>query len=82
MSAATLTSKGQITLPKPVRDKLGLATGDRIDFVEATDGKFTVVPIKHSIRSLQGCIAKPKTPVTVNAMKLAIQQGAARTTKR
>ena len=81
MSAATLTSKGQITLPKPVRDKLGLATGDRIDFVEATDGQFRLVPIKSSIKSLQGCIAKPKTPVTVEMMKRAIRQGAARTTK-
>jgi antitoxin PrlF len=82
MSAATITSKGQITLPKPLRDKLNLATGDRIDFVEAADGRFTLVPIKRSIKSLQGCIARPKTPLTIEAMKIAIRQGAARTTKR
>lgn len=81
MSAATITSKGQITLPKPVRDKLGLTTGDRVDFVEAPDGRFTLMPVKSSIKSLQGCIAKPKSRITVEMMNMAVKQGAARTTK-
>ncbi len=38
MADATVTSKGQITIPKPVRDRMGLKPGDQIEFVEA-DGK-------------------------------------------
>ena len=77
MSAATLTTKGQITLPKQVRDSLGLETGDRVDFVMQPDGRYAVVPIKSSIKSLKGCIPKPRKPVTITDMKAAIKTRAA-----
>lgn len=77
MSTATLTSKGQITLPKPVRDKLGLEAGDRVDFVMNPDGHFAVVPIKSSIKSLKGCIPKPAKPVSIEDMNAAIRRRAA-----
>lgn len=38
MSTSTLTSKGQITLPKEVRAHLGVAEGDRLDFIIGVDG--------------------------------------------
>jgi antitoxin PrlF len=79
MSAATITSKGQITLPKAVREHLGLDTGDRVDFVLAADGRFALVPIKASIKSLKGCIPKPKRAITLDAMKHAIHKRAAKT---
>ncbi len=34
MTTAKVTSKGQITIPKPVRDRLGLRSGDKVDFIE------------------------------------------------
>ena len=34
MADATITSKGQVTIPKPVRDRLGLKAGDQVEFVE------------------------------------------------
>ena len=77
MSAATLTSKGQITLPKPVREMLGLSSGDRIDFVLNADGRYSVVPIKSSIKALKGCVAKPAKPVSIAAMNEAIKRRAA-----
>ena len=39
MSTATLTSKGQLTLPKKIRDQLGLSAGDKVNFVLMKDGK-------------------------------------------
>lgn len=77
MSAATLTTKGQITLPKQVRDALGLETGDRVDFVMQPDGHYAVVPIKASIKSLKGCIPKPKKAVSIEEMNAAIKRRAA-----
>ena len=45
MSAATLTSKGQITIPQAVRIALGLHTETRADFVPVADG-FMIVPLR------------------------------------
>jgi antitoxin PrlF len=38
----TLTSKGQVTIPKPVRDRLGVKPGDEVTFEMAPDGRVTV----------------------------------------
>jgi AbrB family looped-hinge helix DNA binding protein len=70
MASATLTSKGQITLPKSVRERLGLEAGDRIEFIESDQG-FLVVPTTRDIRSLKGIIPKPKKPVTLEEMNEA-----------
>jgi len=71
MAAATLTGKGQITLPKSVRDRLGVEAGDRIEFVESEQG-FLVVPATLDIRSLKGIVPKPKAPVTLEQMEQSI----------
>lgn len=42
----TLTSKGQITLPKPLRDRLGLKTGAQVDFVVNDRGEIVLKPAK------------------------------------
>jgi AbrB family looped-hinge helix DNA binding protein len=71
MSAATLTSKGQITLPKSVRDRLRLAAGDRVEFVE-TDAGFVLRTATRDIRELKGILPRPKHPVSIEAMNAAI----------
>ncbi|MCL4689581.1 MAG: AbrB/MazE/SpoVT family DNA-binding domain-containing protein [Burkholderiales bacterium] len=78
MPQATLTSKGQITLPKEVRESLGVGTGDRVDFVETAKGVYTVVAAARDVRDLKGLIAKPPRPVTVEAMRRAIAKRASR----
>ena len=50
MATATLTSKGQMTVPKEIRDLLGLESGDRIDLVP--DGNGGVAMRKAPIRSV------------------------------
>lgn len=74
MSEATVTSKGQVTIPKPVRDALGLETGDRIEFVNTERG-FLVVPAKRDLRSLRGMFkGRRSKPATIEEMKAAIAE--------
>ena len=56
MAIATVTSKGQITLPKEVREHLHLTEGDRVEFVIEGEGKVHVRPVAGSVRSLFGCL--------------------------
>lgn len=77
MATATLTSKGQITIPIQVRTALGLDTGDRVEFVEMEDGKFALIVASKSVRDLKGLIRKPATAVSIEQMNQAIiSQGA------
>ncbi|ABE40725.1 AbrB/MazE/SpoVT family DNA-binding domain-containing protein [Rhodopseudomonas pseudopalustris] len=45
-ASATLTSKGQVTLPAPIRERLGVTAGDRLDFDLSASGKLTVTAVK------------------------------------
>ena len=74
MSTATLTSKGQITIPLAVRRKLGLDTGDRVEFVELAPGEFALKPATEDVRSLKGMIRRPVRPVSIGAMNATIKQ--------
>jgi antitoxin PrlF len=71
MATATVTSKGQITVPKAVRTKLGLEAGHRVEFIE-TDAGFLVKPATRDIRSLKGILPKPRRAVTIEAMNRSI----------
>ncbi len=53
MAEATLTSKGQVTIPKIVREAMGLKEGDRVDFVE-TDRGVLMVPATRDLKTLRG----------------------------
>ena len=68
MTTATLTSKGQITLPKVVRERLGVEAGDKVEFVETEPGGFRVIAATRDVRDLKGVVPKPAKPVTVEEM--------------
>ncbi|GJL62464.1 MAG: AbrB family transcriptional regulator [Nitrospirales bacterium] len=74
MAIATLTSKGQVTLPKEIRDQLKLDPGDRVEFLVGSDGRITVWPVTSNVTILKGTITKPKKPVTLAAMRAAIRR--------
>ncbi len=76
MTTATITTKGQITIPKEVRDALGVAAGDRVEFVAEEKGVYKVVAATRDVRHLKGIVAKPARPVTLEAMKRAVAKGA------
>jgi len=73
---STLTSKGQVTLPKALRDKLQLSAGDRIEFIVDEDNAARLV-VKHaSITRLRGMLPTPAQPVSLADMDKAIETGA------
>lgn len=78
MASATVTSKGQVTIPVVVRTYLGLETGDRIEFVlNEETGRYEVLPATCSVTALKGIVRKPAKPVTIEDMNAAIaEQGA------
>ena len=78
MSTATITSKGQVTIPALVRTALGIGAGDRVEFVQVEPGRFEIVAATRSIIALKGLIRKPAFPVTIEAMNEAIVTKGAR----
>lgn len=72
MPSATLTSKGQITIPLEVRTALGVTFGDRIDFIEVEKGRFMIIPATCSVKELKGLIPGRGKPVPVEDMSGAI----------
>jgi antitoxin PrlF len=61
--SAKITSKGQITLPADIRKELGLAAGDKVDFVKNASGKFELKPRTGRFADLIG-ILKLDRPVS------------------
>jgi AbrB family looped-hinge helix DNA binding protein len=77
MSTSTVTSKGQITLPRDVRQALDLGVGDKVDFVQV-EGGFKLVPLRKDVSGLKGKFAgRVKRPVTIKEMDDAIAESAA-----
>lgn len=68
----TLTSKGQVTIPKEIRDQLGLKPGDKVEFTLHNDGILQVVPRRGSIRDLKGILPKPKVSLSLEELDDAI----------
>ncbi|HUJ95643.1 MAG TPA: AbrB/MazE/SpoVT family DNA-binding domain-containing protein [Terriglobales bacterium] len=79
MSTATLTSKGQVTIPVKVRAALGVNAGDRIEFVEQGKGQFGIVAATRSVQELKGLFqGKRSKPVPIEEMNAAIARRASR----
>jgi antitoxin PrlF len=72
MPTATMTSKGQITIPVKVRKALGLKPGVRIDFYEVENGEYAFRPKTGSIMEMRGCFPKLDHIVTVEEMDQAV----------
>jgi len=74
MDDATLTSKSQLTLPKAVREALGVDSGDRIRFVPSRNG-FRIVALKGDVRKLRGFLKGRRTKaVSIEEMNQAISE--------
>ncbi len=61
MSTATLTSKGQVTIPKDVREQAKLKSGVQLDFCVMPDGRIIIIPRSANIKDLKGILKTKKT---------------------
>lgn len=74
MPRSTITGKGQTTIPKVVRERLGVAYGDQIDFVLKPDGTVVVEAANIDAMSLAGILKrKGRRPVTIEEMNETIR---------
>ncbi len=74
MATATLTSKGQITIPAEVRQVLGVDTGDRVEFVALAPGRYEFIAATRSVTALKGMFGKPRKAISIEAMNAAIKK--------
>lgn len=77
MTRATLTTKGQVTIPKEIRDYLKLDTGSKVDFVIDENGDVKVIPLTLPVTALSGILHRPgMKAATLENMEQAIAEGA------
>ncbi len=75
MVESSVTSKGQTTLPKPVREALGIVPGDRLRYVIFDNNEVRLMPVRPLSR-LFGAFKHEGAPVTLPDMERAIADGA------
>jgi AbrB family looped-hinge helix DNA binding protein len=79
MPTATLTTKGQLTVPKKIRELLRLDAGDLVDFVVSADGTVQMRAGSFDVLELRGLLKKPgRKAVSLEEMDEAIARGRAR----
>ena len=75
MPTSLITSKGQTTIPKEIRDYLHIQPGDRVDFVVGKDGRVSLEPATLDIRELEGVLHRPGMKVVSDAeIKAAVRK--------
>ena len=72
MATATLTSKGQITIPAEVREALRVDAGDRVEFVQIAPGRYEFIAATQPVTALKGMFGKPRKAVSIEDMNAAI----------
>jgi antitoxin PrlF len=72
MATATLTSKGQITIPAEVREALRVDAGDRVEFVPIGPGRYEFIAATQPVTALKGMFGKPRKTVSIKDMNAVI----------
>lgn len=81
MASSTVTSKGQITIPKMIRERFGLREGSVLEFIVDEDGRILLRPrADDGLDRIFGALRDfaPKRPISVEKMKAAVRARAAR----
>lgn len=74
MATATITTKGQATIPKEIRTHLHLQPGDRLEFIIDEDGRVLVMPATIDAADLAGILPAPRRPVSTEEMNRVIRK--------
>jgi len=81
MAHSILTSKGQVTIPKSVRNKLNLKTGDKVDF-KVSGKELILVPVSKSVEEVFGILScKSKKKISVDDMRDLLKKNLAEKNK-
>ena len=72
MTTATITSKGQITIPAGVRTDLKVDAGDRVEFVQVAPGRYEFVAATQEVTALKGMFGPARKAVSITEMNAAI----------
>lgn len=72
---ATITSKGQITLPKALRERFALLPGDQVEFIVDEHEGVRMLTRTRSVKALKGMLPKPDRAVSLEEMDEAIARG-------
>lgn len=73
---STMTQKGQVTIPKIVRDNLHLVTGDRVEFFFNDRGEVVIKPVTRKVVEVAGLLSKYKKshPISIEEMDQTVAQ--------
>lgn len=78
MTTATLSSKGQITIPLEVRNALQVDAGDRVEFVQIAPDRYEFMAATRNVTELKGMFGPSHKPVSIEDMNRAIARRGAR----
>ena len=78
---SAITTKGQATIPKAIRDHLRLKPGDRVKFFIHPDGTVVLLP-KLPVSALRGIVNPRRRPVTIEKMNAAVGEAATQRARR
>lgn len=73
MIMSKLTSKGQMTIPKGIRDHLGLKVGDRVAFIQRGD-EVVLYPVKGTLLDLRGSIKPRRSPEDLEEVRREVKR--------
>lgn len=73
MTISKVTSKGQATIPKEVRELLGIRPGDKVAFVVRGD-TVVVIPVRGTLRDLRGSIRPKRVPEDLERIRLEVKK--------
>jgi AbrB family looped-hinge helix DNA binding protein len=82
VTTSTLTAKGQTTVPREIREHLGLKPGDKIDYEIAADGSVRLRTRKVRLADLAGILGKPSRTASIEEMDDAIAEAVAERMRR
>ncbi len=72
---ATITAKGQMTLPAKIRRRLGLKPGSKLEFIVIDDNRLEAILVSKTVSSLKGMVPKPRKALSLADVDRAKDEG-------